>query len=128
MAARTPRQPRLQQTGQIARASPPQRLAQQTNPSSCMCNLHRPCGRWLWRETERKFALSPQARAAVERHVLTLASERQPVVETDHTTYYDTPDGALRQAGFSLRIRHRLDTDEYRQTVKSAGDGGFSRG
>jgi len=54
-------------------------------------------------ETELKFALSPQAREALERHVLSLALDGDPVVETDHTTYFDTPDGALRGAGFSLR-------------------------
>src|SRR5262245_8455934 len=78
-------------------------------------------------ETELKFALSPQARGAVERHVARSALEAEPSVEIDHTTYFDTPDGALKQAGFSLRVRHRFDTDEYCQTVKSAGNGSFAR-
>jgi inorganic triphosphatase YgiF len=78
-------------------------------------------------ETELKFAVSPQARGAVERHVVRSALESEPVVEIDHTIYFDTPDGALKRAGFSLRVRHRIDTDQYCQTVKSEGNGRFAR-
>ena len=46
---------------------------------------------------------------------------------TDHTIYFDTPDRVLKKAGFSLRIRHRLDEDSYVQTVKSAGNGNYQR-
>jgi triphosphatase len=49
------------------------------------------------------------------------------VGETDDTIYFDTSDRALKKAGFSLRIRHRLDDDSYVQTVKSAGNGNYQR-
>jgi triphosphatase len=77
-------------------------------------------------ETELKFALSPEARGYVERHVLPLATGNA-VGETDDTIYFDTSDRALKKAGFSLRIRHRLDDDSYVQTVKSAGNGNYHR-
>jgi triphosphatase len=76
-------------------------------------------------ETEFKFVLSPEARESVERH----AARRDgppvvPATHADHTIYFDTPDLALRKAGFTLRVRHRLDEDSFIQNVKAPGNGG----
>jgi inorganic triphosphatase YgiF len=71
-------------------------------------------------ETELKFALSPGARRLVERHaVLADPAAGAAATHTDLTTYYDTADHALHDAGFSLRIRHCLDDGKYVQTVKA---------
>ena len=40
-----------------------------------------------------------------------------------HAVYFDTPTHALRDAGFSLRVRR--DGDVFRQTLKHRGDGGL---
>ncbi len=81
-------------------------------------------------ETELKFALSPQARRRIDRYVVTRLSAGEALRHADRTTYYDTPDHALRRAGLSLRIRHRRNTHSFIQTVKAVGGGGspFSRG
>jgi inorganic triphosphatase YgiF len=70
-------------------------------------------------ETELKFALSPEARKSVERHTGVHA-----VPHADHTIYFDTPDLALRKAGFTLRIRHRLGEESFVQNVKAPVPGG----
>jgi inorganic triphosphatase YgiF len=75
-------------------------------------------------ETELKFALSPEARGIVERHaVATDPAAGAATIHTDHTTYYDTADHALHEAGFSLRIRHCLDDGTYVQTVEAGVPG-----
>lgn len=77
-------------------------------------------------ETEIKFALSPDARARIEQHArpLALVGETSHI---DHTTYFDTAGQTLRKAGFSLRVRHRLESGGYVQTVKSVGNGTLHR-
>ncbi|MCJ8151633.1 CYTH and CHAD domain-containing protein [Shinella sedimenti] len=45
----------------------------------------------------------------------------EPVVLARHVVYYDTPDRALRAAGFSLRIRK--DAEGYVQIAKAVGGG-----
>ena len=81
-------------------------------------------------ETELKFALSPDARRRIEQHAghHVLAGE-QGSTHNDQTTYFDTPDQALRKAGFTLRIRHRREANSYIQNVKASGgnNGAFSR-
>jgi inorganic triphosphatase YgiF len=76
-------------------------------------------------ETELRFALSPDARRTIERYVAShdeaasLAGSR-----TERTTYYDTSDFALRQAGLGLAIGHRADDPgKSVQIVKTGGDG-----
>lgn len=76
-------------------------------------------------ETELKFALSPEARRYAQQQVLNSSGEQ--AVETDRTVYFDTPDRALRKAGFSLRVRHRAEDNSFIQTAKSAGSGTFRR-
>src|SRR3982074_1838445 len=73
-------------------------------------------------ETEIKFALSPDARARIEQHArpLALVGETSHI---DHTTYFDTAGQTLRKAGFSLRVRHRLENGGHLPTLKSGGDG-----
>lgn len=68
-------------------------------------------------ETELKFALSPEARQAVERLVAGQADGT--VRHHDVSTYFDTPDLRLHKAGFSLRVRQRSDRPEAVLTVKS---------
>jgi len=73
-------------------------------------------------ETELKFALSPDARRALEHGPLRdAAGDAQ--VHSNHTTYFDTPDLALHKAGFSLRVRRRPESGESVQTVKAVGIG-----
>jgi inorganic triphosphatase YgiF len=74
-------------------------------------------------ETELKFALSPEARSRIERHVR--ASGGEPVVENVQSTYFDTDDHILQKLGFSLRLRQKGST--YVQTVKSTGNGTYQR-
>lgn len=70
-------------------------------------------------ETELKFALSPEARRAVERVV---ADDAHAVAcHRDVSTYFDTPDRRLHKAGFTLRVRRRSDRDDFIQTVKADG-------
>ena len=77
-------------------------------------------------ETEIKLVLPAASRATVEGHPLFAAAEARRVHNL--STYYDTPDFALRARGVSLRVR-RAD-DNFVQTVKSldAGTGFASRG
>src|SRR4051812_49051430 len=78
-------------------------------------------------ETELKFALSPDARERVERRLGPEGVARASETHRDHTVYFDTPDLALRNAGFTLRIRHRSESDRFVQTMKSRSDGSLQR-
>jgi inorganic triphosphatase YgiF len=75
------------------------------------------------REIELKFVL-PAARvaevAAAIPELADAASKRQVSV------YYDTAKGALRRAGFAMRVREAGGA--FTQTIKDAGDGVMSRG
>jgi triphosphatase len=75
------------------------------------------------REIELKFAV-PAARAAEALATIDgLASAESRALTS---TYFDTDKGALRRAGLALRVRR--DGGRFVQTLKSAGDGAFSRG
>lgn len=75
-------------------------------------------------ETEIKFDLAPQAatvlRAALAPH--DGKARRRTLV----STYFDDAGLSLGAAGLTLRVR--VDEGRYVQTVKTEGDGGFSRG
>lgn len=67
-------------------------------------------------EVELKLDVTPDAAAAIEAsELLSGEPERQQL----HATYFDTPDQALRSAGFSLRIR-RSGAGRV-QTIKADG-------
>jgi triphosphatase len=74
-------------------------------------------------EVELKLEVRPADLAALMAHPLMrrLGRGRRLV-----STYYDTADFRLRQAGLSLRIR--TDGRKHVQTLKGAGDGFLSRG
>lgn len=74
------------------------------------------------REIELKFLIPPEAAA------LALAQlEGEGAVRQLGATYFDTPEHALRKAGFGLRVRD--GEGGRKQTLKSASAGGvFSRG
>lgn len=74
-------------------------------------------------EIELKFALPTSRVAELAAAIPQLAAARRRPLSS---TYYDTPKGALRRAGLSLRVRR--DGDSYVQTVKNAGDRAFTRG
>ena len=79
-------------------------------------------------ETELKFALSPEARRAIEGHLLVHGEDAAVDSHIDRTTYFDTVDLALHRAGLSVRIRHRIDDGAngggtHVQTVKARGNG-----
>ena len=65
-------------------------------------------------ETEIKLLLPPASRSIVEAHPLFAATA--PSLSQNVSTYYDTPDLALRQRGVSLRVRR--SGDGFVQTVK----------
>ena len=73
-------------------------------------------------ETEIKLLLPTASRPAVEAHPLFAAAPARRVHNL--STYYDTPDFALRARGVALRVRRA--GDGFVQTVKSAE--GFSGG
>jgi inorganic triphosphatase YgiF len=74
------------------------------------------------REIELKFLIPPEAAALA----LTQLKGEGAVRQLD-ATYFDTPDHALRKAGFGLRVRD--GEGGRKQTLKSASAGGvFSRG
>ena len=77
-------------------------------------------------ETEIKLLLPPASRAAIEAHPLLAATPPRRVRNV--STYYDTPDFALRARGVALRVRRAGDA--FVQTVKSldGGRGFASRG
>ena len=85
-------------------------------------NLHRPAAPV---EIELKFELEPAAAAQLRLHP---ALAGQPAnSKRQRTVYFDTPDGAVRKAGFSLRVRS--SGDRFIQTVKplAASAGLFAR-
>jgi inorganic triphosphatase YgiF len=74
------------------------------------------------REIELKFLIPPEAAALA----LTQLNGEGAVRQLD-ATYFDTPDHALRKAGYGLRVRD--GEGGRKQTLKSASAGGvFSRG
>ena len=74
------------------------------------------------REIELKFLIPPEA---ADRALTQLPGEG--AVRQLDATYFDTPDHALRKAGFGLRVRD--GEGGRKQTLKSASAGGvFSRG
>lgn len=74
------------------------------------------------REIELKFLLPPEAAAPALAQLKGEGAVRQL-----DATYFDTPDHALRKAGFGLRVRD--GEGGRKQTLKSASAGGvFSRG
>jgi len=78
-------------------------------------------------ETELKFALSSGARERIERRLGTQPAERATKTRHDRSVYFDTSDLALKHAGYTLRVRHRSDSNGFVQTVKSRGNGGLQR-
>ncbi len=77
------------------------------------------------REVELKLSLPPTALAALRQHPLFVAAAPGGAAEVE-STYYDTPDFALRASGIALRLRRTGDT--WQQTVKCAAPsaGGLS--
>lgn len=69
------------------------------------------------REVELKLSLPPTALAALRQHPLFVAAVLLSS-EAVESTYYDTPDFALRACGIALRLRRAGDI--WRQTVKCA--------
>ncbi|HEV2365663.1 MAG TPA: CHAD domain-containing protein [Caulobacteraceae bacterium] len=74
------------------------------------------------REFELKFEVEPGRASEV---ASALAARARPSVNHLAATYFDTPDQALRRAGYSLRVRQ--EGGRWRQTVKSLA-GGPARG
>ncbi len=74
------------------------------------------------REIELKFLIPPEAAASALAQL-----QGEGAVRQLDATYFDTPDHALRKAGFGLRVRD--GEGGRKQTLKSASAGGvFSRG
>jgi inorganic triphosphatase YgiF len=71
-------------------------------------------------ELELKFQLGPGAVEALRAETFPL--EKSAVAQL-HAVYYDTPAYALRDGGFSLRVRRKGDS--YIQTLKHRADGGL---
>jgi triphosphatase len=71
------------------------------------------------REIEMKLELNPDSVAAL-RELPALAGI-EPRSAVQRSTYFDTPDQAIRNAGFSLRVRQV--GARYVQTVKQGGEG-----
>ena len=69
------------------------------------------------REVELKLSLPPTALAALRQHPLFVAAVLLSSEEVE-STYYDTPDFALRSCGIALRLRRAGDI--WQQTVKCA--------
>lgn len=69
-------------------------------------------------ETELKLIVRPEHRARLLKHPrLQAAQQAPPRQRHEVTTYFDTPDLALEQAGLSLRIRQ--GNGQRIQTVKA---------
>lgn len=78
------------------------------------------------REIELKFLLPPEAASLALAELKALRAGDGAVRQLD-ATYFDTPDHALRRAGYGLRVRD--GEGGRKQTLKSASAGGvFSRG
>ncbi|PZR30364.1 CHAD domain-containing protein [Caulobacter segnis] len=78
------------------------------------------------REIELKFLLPPEAASLALAELKALQAGDGAVRQLD-ATYFDTPDHALRRAGYGLRVRD--GEGGRKQTLKSASAGGvFSRG
>lgn len=70
-------------------------------------------------EVELKLEVEPEALDKILAHPLFQAQSCDgPVTNTLHSTYFDTPDQALRHAGISFRIRR--NGDQRIQTIKAA--------
>ena len=70
-------------------------------------------------EVELKLEVEPEALKKILAHPLFEAESRDgPVTQDLHSTYFDTPDQALRQAGISFRIRR--NGHQRIQTIKAA--------
>ena len=74
-------------------------------------------------EIELKFA-APAGRAAEA--VAAIEALASAVPRQLSSIYFDTPRGALKRAGFGLRVRR--EGEVFIQTLKDAGDGAFTRG
>jgi len=72
-------------------------------------------------EIELKFAAAARRGAEAAIEALAGAAPRQL-----SSTYFDTSRGALKRAGFGLRVRR--EGEVLIQTLKDAGDGAFTRG
>ena len=70
-------------------------------------------------EQELKFQLRPGSIEALAEMFPSQSGETSQL----HAIYFDTPTHALRDAGFSLRVRR--DGEVFRQTLKHRGDGGL---
>jgi triphosphatase len=80
-------------------------------------------------EIELKLAAAAADRAELKRALVAMASGSATVRRTLVTTYYDTPDLALKQAGSTLRVRD--EGGRFVQTLKTAdlaGAGLLARG
>lgn len=78
------------------------------------------------REIELKFLLPPEAASLALAELKAVQAGEGAVRQLD-ATYFDTPDHALRRAGYGLRVRD--GEGGRKQTLKSASAGGvFSRG
>lgn len=82
-------------------------------------------GKKLAQEVELKFELEPEALDRLEERLTVRAADLSPA-QTVVSVYYDTPGHALHKAGLTLRVR--LDGKRRVQTVKTEGDGLFTRG
>ncbi|HEX7885208.1 MAG TPA: CHAD domain-containing protein [Phenylobacterium sp.] len=71
-------------------------------------------------ELEIKFQLGAGAVEALQGAAFPLANA---AISQLHAVYFDTPSHALRDGGFSLRVRRKADT--YIQTLKHRADGGL---
>jgi inorganic triphosphatase YgiF len=70
-------------------------------------------------ETELKLQIAPEQIEVFLQHPLLQTTAEKSVTRHLYSTYFDTPDCALLQKGFGLRIRKIGDS--YVQTIKTAG-------
>src|SRR3712207_8832261 len=69
-------------------------------------------------EVELKLEVAPSELKRVLAHPLLKERSNGAAAQTLHSTYFDTPDHALQQAGISLRVRR--NGDQRIQTIKAA--------
>jgi inorganic triphosphatase YgiF len=69
-------------------------------------------------EVELKLELAPSELEKVLAHPILSKRSDGSLTQTLHSTYFDTPDHALQQAGISLRVRR--NGDRHIQTIKAA--------